>query len=515
MISALIKDIKINKYQSCILIVYSFLLLFFCSKMSPFYFTNEFSDVNVYFNVGKAMMDGRTLYAEVFDHKGPLIFFIYALGSLISSDTFFGVFLIEFIGWTIFIFAVFYTAKLFLENKYAFVVALLLPLGLIKYMSGGGTAEEFILILMSISLFFSIKYFKDEKANEHRPAYMFIHGIVFSSIFLIKLNLTIWVGFIITGIFINILFNRSYRNFLQNIIGFILGVCMCVVPIVIYFYLNNALDDAYDVYIALNSKYAGIESAKSIIQNVVQRTYSLLRSDALLLFFIALGMLYFPVKYIKNKIGATTFIIAGLSLYTTVVMSHFFFEYYPIPLLLFSVLALISVFLYLTRFVNIFHETKKVMLFVTLLTFLFGIAIEGLHDTRIDLFLTEKIKKEKPDNLNLELAEVIRQEKDPTLLFMGFGTAINLFTICDIVPNVKYFMSPNLTYEQYPQMRDEQIKYLENKEVQFFLLLEKPDEFSEIKNNPKFVQNYTLAKEIRLYLDAKTEIAYILYKRND
>lgn len=86
---AIVKD----KNILILLSLYSFLLLFFCSKMSPLYPINEWSDVNLYYNIGKAIFNGRTLYAEAFDHKGPLIFFIYGIGYAISNTSFIGMFL--------------------------------------------------------------------------------------------------------------------------------------------------------------------------------------------------------------------------------------------------------------------------------------------------------------------------------------------------------------------------------------------------------------------------------------
>jgi hypothetical protein len=53
---AIVKD----KNILILLSLYSFLLLFFCSKMSPLYPINEWSDVNLYYNIGKAIFNGRT-----------------------------------------------------------------------------------------------------------------------------------------------------------------------------------------------------------------------------------------------------------------------------------------------------------------------------------------------------------------------------------------------------------------------------------------------------------------------
>lgn len=110
-----------------ILFIYTFVLLFFVTTLSPLYPSNEWSDLNLYFNIGKAIFNAKTLYTEVFDHKGPLIFFIYGLGYLISGTSFLGVYIIFSLLWIIAIFAAYYTAKLFLDQIYSFIVAITFP----------------------------------------------------------------------------------------------------------------------------------------------------------------------------------------------------------------------------------------------------------------------------------------------------------------------------------------------------------------------------------------------------
>ena len=123
---------------------YVFFLLIICSHMSPLYYSNEWADVNIYFNVAKAIFNGRTLYTETFDHKGPLIFFIYGLGYLISNNSFFGMFLIQWIAWFTMVYYIYKLSKLYLDNTFAYIVAIIFPVFILKMMKAGGSAEEFI-----------------------------------------------------------------------------------------------------------------------------------------------------------------------------------------------------------------------------------------------------------------------------------------------------------------------------------------------------------------------------------
>ena len=70
-------------------------VLLIASTSSPLYATNFWTDTNIYFTIGRGMTQGLMPYTDLFDHKGPLLYMLYALGALVSDTSFFGVFLLE------------------------------------------------------------------------------------------------------------------------------------------------------------------------------------------------------------------------------------------------------------------------------------------------------------------------------------------------------------------------------------------------------------------------------------
>ena len=58
-----------------------------CSFLYPF---NDWVDANIFFTMGKGMMNGRVLYRDLYDHKGPLLYFIHGIAYLISNKSFLG-----------------------------------------------------------------------------------------------------------------------------------------------------------------------------------------------------------------------------------------------------------------------------------------------------------------------------------------------------------------------------------------------------------------------------------------
>ena len=49
-------------------------------------------------------MNGQVLYRDVFDHKGPLLYLVYGIGWLLDHTGFFGVWLLEILAMTAFLY---------------------------------------------------------------------------------------------------------------------------------------------------------------------------------------------------------------------------------------------------------------------------------------------------------------------------------------------------------------------------------------------------------------------------
>ena len=78
------------------------IFLAICSKSSFLYPLNDWVDSNCFFTVGKAIANGEVLYKDIYEQKGPLVYFIHALAYLLSSDSFTGVYIIEVVSFGLF-----------------------------------------------------------------------------------------------------------------------------------------------------------------------------------------------------------------------------------------------------------------------------------------------------------------------------------------------------------------------------------------------------------------------------
>ena len=131
-----------------------------CSKNSFLYPLNDWVDVNCFFTVGRGIIHGLVPYQDLYDQKGPLLYYIYALASLISENSFLGVFLIEVVLYAAFLFYSGRIAETLSEKRAAFwLTAAGIGIGvpLSPAFSHGGSAEEFFLPALAASLFIVLK----------------------------------------------------------------------------------------------------------------------------------------------------------------------------------------------------------------------------------------------------------------------------------------------------------------------------------------------------------------------
>ena len=125
-----------------LLISVSFITVF--SKCSPLYGFNNSPDVTVIFEVGRRMFDGQLLYRDVIDQKGPFLFVIYGIASLISDSSYIGLYFTEILFSFISLCFVYKTVSLKYDSKRSllatfFVACLMYCCPLNTY--GGDTAE--------------------------------------------------------------------------------------------------------------------------------------------------------------------------------------------------------------------------------------------------------------------------------------------------------------------------------------------------------------------------------------
>lgn len=496
-----------NKTQLILLAIYSIVIVFFCSKMSPLYIINDWSDINLYFNISKAMCNGQILYTDVFDHKGPMIFFIYSIGYLISNDSFLGMFIIESIAWVALSYTAYYTTKLFLSKTYSLLSAIFFLPFFLSHTIAGGSAEEFLAVGMAVSLFFFIRYFRNPQKHSYKV--MLFHGIAWGVVLLTKFNLTTFWIFPLMAIAIILISKKEYKNLIINILFFILGGAIAIAPILIYFMANKALPDAIEAYITTNS--SSLKSFQNIAMYTIMRFYQCLKFETLDFSLILIGAFVFPLVLLKNNIAKLGIMASFCSLFIAICMSQEYIYYYSIPYYIYIFPAFTLIVYGISKLIK--KEVHPIIIIV-IASILLGNAINAQNF--FGYSKEELLRKEDPKDILFQFSKTISKEVNPTLMCLELDRTNGIFTYLNIMPNVRYFISPNLTYERYPKMRDEQTKNIQDRKINFIILREGTKYYDYFNNLEELRKNYYAVDSCAMYSDnSQFAPTYYLYKLKD
>lgn len=134
------------------------LALLVATSSSPLYATNFWTDTNIYFTIGRGMTRGLMPYRDLFDHKGPLLFILYALGAAISNTSFIGVFALEALSLAAAVYAGWRTVRLFGEGRLTLLAMPLLAAATCccTAFTQGGSAEEFALPALAVGVYLTL-----------------------------------------------------------------------------------------------------------------------------------------------------------------------------------------------------------------------------------------------------------------------------------------------------------------------------------------------------------------------
>lgn len=235
-------------------------MLFCCAYTSPLYPYYNNSDSAIFILIGKGMVEGKLCYVDLFDHKGPMLFFVQALGWKIGGRT--GIWFLECIAMLASAFAIVGICKE-LKSK-SFVPLLASTMVLYYTFCHGNLSEDYSLLFIYISVLLAIKYFVSEK-EKHPPLYGLIYGIAFGAVAFIRVNNALVICALILGIAIDLATKKQYKNLVANLFAGVLGIVIIAAPVCLYFYLHNALYDMLYATFLYNFVYAESSSHAAIL----------------------------------------------------------------------------------------------------------------------------------------------------------------------------------------------------------------------------------------------------------
>lgn len=321
----------------------SFLLMLLLTRSSFLYPYNNWDDSNSYFSMGKSMFHGILIYRDIFDQKGPYLYFLYGLCSLVSGTTFRGVFLMEILLGAADLLLISRILRLFCRPQTAAFLSpiLLACMCASKSFYWGGCAEEICLPFLLFPLYVLLRTLQHSRRAEFSPRDVFLAGLCCGFVFCVKFTL---MGFFLGFALSVILTCRSFREFARLAGWFLLGTLLPFVPWVIYFGITGGLDDWYRVYIYTNvflySDFGANShgaSASQKIYDLAKLLYWLILDNLQYFIFVIAGLLWMLLRKGASFAGriAPALMFALTFLFIYIGGAHL--PYYAFPLTAFAV----------------------------------------------------------------------------------------------------------------------------------------------------------------------------------
>lgn len=270
------------------------------------------------------------------------------------------------------------------------------------------------------------------------------------------------------------------------------GVAAVSFPILIYFFVNDAIADLFQVYFFDNIfLYAVSENRNPVLRSVIfcfKGFVSAYKSNL----FIFILLVISAVAILKTKI--LSFI--KIHIFVCYFFSLFFIfcggqrhAYYSLAL---SVFCIFSILLF--PLLNLRRTTKgKQELLKIFLSAIFAVFVIFCTSPNVSLF-----RLKKSDYPQFQFAKVINEKENATLLNYGFLDG-GFYTVANIVPNCKYFTGLNIPN---PRIMEEQNRFVEEMLVDFVITCDQKLES----------ENYELVQSVRSEI-RKSSGEYFLYQR--
>lgn len=222
-----------------ILLIVAFLFVFlFSTTTSPLYLNNPFwwmGDSGIFQEFGLLLLEGGTPYIDIFDHKGPVLFFIQALGLGINRT--WGLCLLQTMSLAIALFFMKKIMSLFdVRGLVSYLLLLLILFFLFSYYERGNLCEEWCLPYLCYTFYIFLRYIVKESRISTWE--YFICGLCLGMIFFIRANNAVPP----IGLLLYFLYDRIKKKdvfLITDILKMIGGFTIVCIPI-LFFYYNKA-----------------------------------------------------------------------------------------------------------------------------------------------------------------------------------------------------------------------------------------------------------------------------------
>lgn len=457
---------KNSEWFTKIILFLSLLLLTFIVSLTlrsnPFsqFLPNHDSSMFQYF--GYAMKNGRTVYTEIFDHKGPMIFVLNYFGSIFSTPNIQGIYMIEILSLFIYFLFTYKTIRIWLRRSMSFILLLPQSVILMFFLEGGNLTEEFALPFLAISLFIFVKYFnKFDSVNNIEIIFL---GFASAAVFSLRANMVVlWLAFC-GVIFLNLILVRQFKALIKYTILFLIGLFSFFIPMAIYLMMNGALQEAIFQSLTFNFMYLDTsgDQAEAIIH-----LYNRLNNHHIILMigaFFFLVITHWRKTEMNHKFLSIGLILFSVGSYFTSIMSGRDYQHYLMAMIPTVTVPSAILFKKISEGKNNHLTMVSTLILFSLLYYpQLNNQLDNIYVLNTPLhYLESQLMKNETSDQNqkkqkvnqkiinnasikkqtLDVANVIRQNSEPTDEIYAHRLAGNFYLLSERLSSIKYFNLP-------------------------------------------------------------------------
>lgn len=213
-------------------------------------------DSAIFQTIGKYWAQGTVPYKDLFDHKGPLIFFIDMLGYLIRGRA--GILVLQTLNLALSLWLLYKLARLTLSRPLALLAAGTALVYLARTFDEGNLTEEYALPFIALSLWLAARWCLGPARQKapHPWQYAAVYGACFGAILMLRVTSAVSIGCFVLVICICLIARRQWAALGRNALGFVGGFAAATGPFCVYFALHGALGDMLYGTVLYNVFYA-------------------------------------------------------------------------------------------------------------------------------------------------------------------------------------------------------------------------------------------------------------------
>lgn len=467
------------------------LFLAVCSKSSFLYPLNDWVDSNCFFTVARSLVNGEVLYKDIYEQKGPLLYFIHSVAYLLVPNSFAGVYIVEVISFGMFLFFAYKCSLLYVgsEKISVFIVpSLAVAILTSSSFSHGDSVEELSLVFLMYSLYTVMKALKSNVFLRKKE--IILNGICVACVFWMKYTiLGFYIGLIIF-VMIWYVAGNKVKELWDVITHFLIGFFIITIPVLLYFLITHSIYDLFETYFYNNLFIYSVKSETNKIVMILNAMKNTMFSNKALFFFVLVGFIDFAINR-KKEFVALLISFVGLSIGTY--WGGVTYIYYGLIFSVFSTFGIISVLKIISKNVHLGKRIRYTILLSVVCCGMLGVCFILSQN----VYLMQYEQEEMPQ---YKFAKKMNEVKDASMLNYGFLDG-GFYLAADILPNCKFFCTLNIPLKE---MKEEQTSYIEEGKGDFVVTRDLRLEETEIDSS-----KYRCVGQESFYFDGKNYVYYL------